>query len=189
MCSTPATIPSRRSALRASAAENVLRLAMVSRSGSESPPEPCRPGEVHRARLGSCSDPAEGSAVRTGGSPGALYHCDGALPAFERDHGHAGQALKLQSDMGIGAYRSVCGNCDLGQHLPRIVGAELKICDLPDADAVEQNGRAWQQSRHGVLETDVVNGSLVQSTGVVQPVYTKPKTAPMAASTKRPMRA
>jgi hypothetical protein len=47
----------------------------------------------------------------------------------------------------------------------------LKVGDLPDPDAVEQNGGARQQSRYGVLEADVVDRAFAQSTGAVQPVY------------------
>ena len=109
-----------------------------------------------------------------GGENGRLARWPGRrriAAAFERDRGYAGQALKLQSDIGIGAHRRVCRNRDPGQHLSRIVRVELKLGDLPDTDAVEQNGCARQQSRHGVLEADEVDGPLVQPAGVVQPVY------------------
>ena len=55
-------------------------------------------------------------------------------------------------------------------HLLGVVGVELQLRDLADADAVEQYRRALQQPRHGVLKLHAVGRALPKPTGIVQPV-------------------
>ena len=43
--------------------------------------------------------------------------------------------------------------------------------DFTDADTVEKNCGSSQQACHGVLELNAIDGSLCQTTAVVQPVH------------------
>ncbi len=90
--------------------------------------------------------------------------------ALQRDHGDAGQALKIQSDLGVGAHRRVGGYGDCRRHAIGVAGIEFKSGYFADANAVEQNRRAGQQARYRIFEGNPVGRPLGQAPGVVQPV-------------------
>jgi hypothetical protein len=92
------------------------------------------------------------------------------VAAQERDHGNSGQALELQTGMGIRPHRRTRDHCDGRRHLAQIIGVELEIDDLTDANAVEQDRGPGQQPRNIVFEADAVDGTLAETAGVVQPV-------------------
>ena len=94
-------MPSSLPVLRARPSENTLKLAMVSFSApefsasTESTRVKCIAGRLRHALPGA----GFGNQRRHLASVGNQH------TALQRDHGNAGQALKLQADLGVGAYR------------------------------------------------------------------------------------
>jgi hypothetical protein len=58
----------------------------------------------------------------------------------------AREPLRLETDLSVGADRRVAIHRDDGDDLLGVHGIEPKIGDLTDANAVEQNGGAYQQA-------------------------------------------
>ena len=119
-------MPSRRSELRASASENVLRLAIMSCSGLRV----LRQHRIEAAQDVACGLGHALAGRGIGDEEGYLALGRGERrfrdAARERDHGRSRQALEVDGDRGVGAHRCAAVDGDRRLHLAWVVGIELR---------------------------------------------------------------
>ena len=159
-------MPSSLPVLRARPSENTLKLAIVSFNAPEF--SDSTESTLRSASRAACvmPCPAPGSATSVGTSP----RLRDLRAAFERDHGHAGQALELQADLGVGAHRRRRSDRDGRIDAARVAGREAELGHLADPNAIEQHGRADKEARNGALELDAIARARAEPAGVLQPV-------------------
>jgi hypothetical protein len=108
--------------------------------------------------------PASGSAASTRKPPA------GQAAPLQRDNRDAGEPLELEPGMRVRTYRGIGLNRDRRENLARLIRIESQVGDLPDADPVEQDGGARQETRDRVFEADEVYAARGQAGRGVQPV-------------------
>ena len=136
-------MPSSLPVLRASPSEKILKLAMVSFSGSGI-------FRQHRIDLAQRIARSLRHALSCAGFGDQRRHLAGICDqhaAFQRNHRNAGQALEFQTDLGVGSHRRRRRHRDRRVDAARIVRRQAEIRHLADADAVEQHRRRRPEVR------------------------------------------